>query len=211
MGNKDQSVKKSRSFPMADQPPNCKNYSHNLAMLKACSLGDLIEIKRGVYSHWAIFAGGEDVIHLAGEDNDGLDADWEARHVFVVCGQRFDKARVVVESFWPVAHGDISFKNNSRDRKWPPFAGTEVVERALAKIGKVEYSLLFENCEHFAKWCRYGRSKSDQVDKFLTAVGAGAAVSLAAGVSVMAKYCTKKKGEKGGKAGGKTTLKNSSD
>ena len=40
-----------------------------------------------------------------------------------------------------------------------------VVERARSKIGKNEYNPFTNNCEHFAMWCKTGRSSSDQVNK----------------------------------------------
>ena len=50
-----------------------------------------------------------------------------------------------------------------------PLSKEEIVRNALARIGRIGYNLLFENCEHFASWCRYGLSKSEQVDNLLTA------------------------------------------
>ena len=38
----------------------------------------------------------------------------------------------------------------------------------MSKLGRIGYNVLFDNCEHFASWCRYGLSKSDQADTFLT-------------------------------------------
>ena len=37
----------------------------------------------------------------------------------------------------------------------PHFSGKQVAERALSKVGMKGYKLLFKNCEHFAKWCKY--------------------------------------------------------
>lgn len=44
------------------------------------------------------------------------------------------------------------------------FAPAEVVERARSRLGEQNYSLLFQNCEHFAYWCRGGKSRSEQVE-----------------------------------------------
>ncbi len=38
-----------------------------------------------------------------------------------------------------------------------------IVQSALSKVGDVGYNMLFNNCEHFATWCRYGISMSHQV------------------------------------------------
>lgn len=45
-----------------------------------------------------------------------------------------------------------------------------VVERAKSKLGEREYNLLFNNCEHFASWCKTGISDSPQVRDFLPIV-----------------------------------------
>ena len=38
------------------------------------------------------------------------------------------------------------------------------VSRALSRVGEQNYNLLFNNCEHFASWCKTGRHRSGQVD-----------------------------------------------
>ena len=38
------------------------------------------------------------------------------------------------------------------------------LRRAMSRIGEQNYNLLFNNCEHFAIWCKTGRHRSDQVD-----------------------------------------------
>ena len=40
-----------------------------------------------------------------------------------------------------------------------------VVENARSKIGESKYNPFTNNCEHFAMWCKTGRSSSDQVNK----------------------------------------------
>ncbi len=45
-----------------------------------------------------------------------------------------------------------------------------VVERAESRLGEKEYNLLFNNCEHFASWCKTGVSDSRQVRNFLPLV-----------------------------------------
>lgn len=42
-----------------------------------------------------------------------------------------------------------------------------VVHRACSRLGEKHYNLLFNNCEHFATWCKTGRSESQQVKDFL--------------------------------------------
>ena len=41
------------------------------------------------------------------------------------------------------------------------------LRRAMGRIGEQNYNLLFNNCEHFATWCKTGRHRSGQIDSVL--------------------------------------------
>ena len=41
------------------------------------------------------------------------------------------------------------------------------LRRAMSRIGEQNYNLLFNNCEHFATWCKTGRHRSEQVNAVL--------------------------------------------
>jgi len=64
--------------------------------------------------------------------------------------------------------------------------GKETAERAMACVGegKGEYNLVFNNCEHFANWCKYGEKSSSQVRTAVAAtavaVGVGAIITAVA-------------------------------
>ena len=45
-----------------------------------------------------------------------------------------------------------------------------VVERAKSRLGENDYNLLFNNCEHFANWCKTGINDSKQVRNYLPAI-----------------------------------------
>jgi hypothetical protein len=45
-----------------------------------------------------------------------------------------------------------------------------VVERALSRLGEQKYNMLFNNCEHFATWCKTGISDSKQIRDFIPAI-----------------------------------------
>lgn len=49
------------------------------------------------------------------------------------------------------------------------FSRKETVMRALNVVGteKGKYALPWNNCEHFANWCRYGKKRSVQVEQFV--------------------------------------------
>lgn len=42
-----------------------------------------------------------------------------------------------------------------------------VVERAESRLGEKKYNFLFNNCEHFASWCKTGVSESQQIKDFI--------------------------------------------
>ncbi len=42
-----------------------------------------------------------------------------------------------------------------------------VINRATTRLGEQKYNLLFNNCEHFATWCKTGVSRSLQVEDFI--------------------------------------------
>jgi hypothetical protein len=63
------------------------------------------------------FSGDEKVIHLAGEENDGLNANINSASLFTICGRQFNKAFVRVDDFWKVVNDCKVYKNNSKDRK----------------------------------------------------------------------------------------------
>ena len=48
------------------------------------------------------------------------------------------------------------------------------LRRAMRRIGEQNYNLLFNNCEHFANWCKTGRHRSGQVEDWLHTSSLGA-------------------------------------
>ncbi|MDA0215659.1 MAG: lecithin retinol acyltransferase family protein [Cyanobacteria bacterium] len=53
------------------------------------------------------------------------------------------------------------------------------LRRAMGRLGEQNYNLLFNNCEHFAHWCKTGRHRSAQVESWLpAAVFSGARLLL---------------------------------
>jgi len=48
------------------------------------------------------------------------------------------------------------------------------LRRAMSRIGEQRYNLLFNNCEHFANWCKTGRHRSSQVEDWMQTSSLGA-------------------------------------
>uniref|UniRef100_A0A1I7V859 LRAT domain-containing protein n=1 Tax=Loa loa TaxID=7209 RepID=A0A1I7V859_LOALO len=87
-----------------------------------------------------------------------------------------------------VANGDSCRINNSLDKEKRPFPPVIVVDRALLMIGKTDYNLLLNNCEHFAKYCRYGLKESNQatVAKIILVISATYCMTGSLAVSAVA-------------------------
>jgi hypothetical protein len=48
------------------------------------------------------------------------------------------------------------------------------LRRAMGRLGEQNYNLLFNNCEHFAHWCKTGRHRSGQVENWVHTGSLGA-------------------------------------
>ena len=59
---------------------------------------------------------------------------------------------------------------NKKGQKLPLFgvgslySPKETVERAKSRLGEDKYNLAFNNCEHFALWCKTGLKESSQIE-----------------------------------------------
>uniref|UniRef100_A0A8C4WJT2 LRAT domain-containing protein n=1 Tax=Gopherus evgoodei TaxID=1825980 RepID=A0A8C4WJT2_9SAUR len=115
--------------------------------------GDLIEISRFGYRHWALYVGYGYVIHLV--TRTGFSS-----LMSVVA----DKAVVRKEPLWAVVKDDDYWVNNKHDRKLPRRSVDQIIQEAESLVGKtMPYSVTSENCEHFVTKLRYGVARSDQV------------------------------------------------
>eukprot|EP00058_Branchiostoma_floridae_P014984 XP_002600472.1 hypothetical protein BRAFLDRAFT_70153 [Branchiostoma floridae] len=92
------------------------------------------------------------------------------------------KVKVREDWFWDVVEDNLVriSDNIVFDTVPGPLPREEIVERARSKLGEGDYSTLFENCEHFAYWCRYNVVFSRQA---LTAAGASAGLIAAGAVT----------------------------
>jgi hypothetical protein len=72
-----------------------------------------------------------------------------------------------------------------RDNTGPAFLPAETVRRAEAQLSKHkgDYDLVFFNCEHFARWCKYGELESRQVRNAVKGVIIGTAAIATAVVA----------------------------
>jgi hypothetical protein len=103
-------------------------------------IGDHIVASRLGYEHHGIFIGDRNVIHYAG-------------------GSGLNKKGIEVTTY-------LNFMN-SGSRRIVQYSqrlpAEETVSRAYSRLGEDDYSIIFNNCEHFARYCATGISSSKQV------------------------------------------------
>ncbi|XP_030252939.1 phospholipase A and acyltransferase 3-like [Sparus aurata] len=143
--------------------------------------GDLIEIFRGTYQHWAVYVGDGFVVHVTSPP----DADVRHAASNSLMSAPTKKAMVRKQKLQE-AVGDNKWRiNNILDKKYKPRRAHIIVEEALLEVGKMmEYFVLSENCEHFATKLRYGKAESIQVRKAEQAATATGIVAAVGGVVV---------------------------
>ncbi|XP_039641336.1 phospholipase A and acyltransferase 4-like [Perca fluviatilis] len=113
--------------------------------------GDLIEISRGIYQHWAIYIGGMEVVHLTTPNSDF----WMALDT---------TGKVKRENIRDVVGNDRFKVNNLLDDKYQPRERDIIVKEACSMVGlKMPYCIVTRNCEHFVTDLRYGIPESRQV------------------------------------------------
>jgi len=115
--------------------------------------GDHLRVQRYGYWHHGIDCGDGTVIHYVGEEA-------EKRNAVL--------RRTPVEMFTRGGVADLVSYTRCDD---PDL----VLARAVSRLGESGYSLVRNNCEHFAHWCKTGKSRSRQVVNVMTTAGTLAA------------------------------------
>lgn len=114
---------------------------------EAMLAGDHLVTPRTGYNHHGIYIGNNKVIHYSGGST-GL-----------------NKGTVCVTSLFRFQHGKSVRVKYHEERA---FDGDDTVARAYLRLGEDEYSLLSNNCEHFATWCIHGIPISEQIKRVET-------------------------------------------
>jgi len=160
---------------------------------KKVKVGDVIGVSRGIYKHYAIFAGRGQVIHYASERGD-FGGEMSVRKTslvkfldnsedFFVCvfPEEYGKPKEKQASLFSLSglcqsllpgHFDpesvilevIEFFKKARYKIYSP---AETLKRAKSRIDENSYNLLFNNCEHFVIWCKTGISESHQINELV--------------------------------------------
>ncbi|XP_036373160.1 lecithin retinol acyltransferase-like [Megalops cyprinoides] len=134
--------------------------------------GDLLEVPRTLFIHFGIYLGDNKVAHLIPDflpvlTNDKCQIMKVVSNKRLLLGVLTKNASIRVDTVEDFAYGS-NILVNSMDRtfKKQPLPNENVAKRAENLIGAIPYSLLWNNCEHFVTYCRYGSAVSLQTDKF---------------------------------------------
>uniref|UniRef100_A0A8C1VB73 LRAT domain-containing protein n=1 Tax=Cyprinus carpio TaxID=7962 RepID=A0A8C1VB73_CYPCA len=125
--------------------------------------GDLIEISRGLYEHWAIYIGDGYVIHLV------LLSEHADAGVNSVKSVLHNKAEVKKGKLKDVVGEDQYRIHNLLDEQFEPHPTEDILRDAGSLVGNIlQYNVFTRNCEHFVTLLRYGKPQSQQVQHDLT-------------------------------------------
>ncbi|XP_035515372.1 lecithin retinol acyltransferase a [Morone saxatilis] len=134
--------------------------------------GDLLEVPRTIFSHYGIYLGDNKVAHLIPDilpvlTNDKKLIGSVITNKRLILGCIYRCATVRVDTLEDFAYGS-KILVNSMDKmmKNRALSNEEVAKGAEKLIGAFPYSLLWNNCEHFATYCRYGSAVSRQTEQF---------------------------------------------
>ncbi|XP_029349701.1 retinoic acid receptor responder protein 3-like [Echeneis naucrates] len=137
--------------------------------------GDLIEIFRGFYQHWAIYIGENEVVHLIPPNSDSGSLD-------LLMFMESSTATVRRQKVWDVIGCHDYHINNLLDEECEPHSPDVIVKEACGMVGRdLPYNISSNNCEHFVTELRYGKPESRQVKRAqtLALVGGAAAAGVA--------------------------------
>ncbi|KAG9347142.1 hypothetical protein JZ751_006069 [Albula glossodonta] len=144
------------------------DYREGLALQR----GDLLEVPRTLFIHFGIYLGDNKVAHLMPDimpviTNDKRQIQKVVTNKRLLLGVLSKNATIRVDTVEDFAYGSTILLNNMDSTfKKQALPNEEVAKRAEKLIGVIPYSLLWNNCEHFATYCRYGSPVSLQTDKF---------------------------------------------
>ncbi|NWR05017.1 HRSL1 enzyme, partial [Paradoxornis webbianus] len=120
--------------------------------------GDLIEIDRKVYQHWALYMGDGYVINVTPVDEGAPSLSVSTTSISAT------RAKVKKQLLKEVVGNHKWRVNNKYDRSLTPLPVEKIIWSVEHWIDKeVPYDVLGSNCEHFVTELRYGEGVSDQV------------------------------------------------
>ncbi|KAM8938653.1 lecithin retinol acyltransferase [Pelodytes ibericus] len=161
-----------KMFSMSEEDARTIDYDH----VSYFKRGDLLEVPRTLFVHYGIYLGNNKVAHLmpdilpALSDNTCLIGK-VVTNKRLIMGVLAKVASIRVDNVQDFAYGGSIIVNHMDcSFKTKPLSNEEVAQRAEKLVGVTSYSLLWDNCEHFVTYCRYGIPVSFQTEKFCKTV-----------------------------------------
>jgi hypothetical protein len=108
-------------------------------------IGSHLTTPRTAYTHHGLYIGNQQVIHLTSNS----------------------KVETVSLDEFTNGHGYSEPSFHSK------FSRQDIVKRAQSRLGNEDYSLVFNNCEHFVNWCLHDKPHSKQVHHVVNSIGNG--------------------------------------
>lgn len=136
--------------------------------------GDIIGVQRagGLYDHYGVYENDNRIYEYAARDSDSGRADVhtttlkafirDSAGCFVlIFPEKYGRpAKLEIPVFSAVDYAD-------KAAAYHLYSPEETIQRAKSRLGETKYSLLFNNCEHYAIWCKTGIHESHQIEDLL--------------------------------------------
>uniref|UniRef100_A0A8C4R3B9 Lecithin retinol acyltransferase a n=1 Tax=Eptatretus burgeri TaxID=7764 RepID=A0A8C4R3B9_EPTBU len=146
--------------------------------LRGCAYkrGDMLQVPRTIFTHFGIYLGNRRVAHFLPDilpllTNDQRLLTSVVTNTRLILGCMARKGTVRIDCLEDFVYGAPVVRVNVLDSEDGTLEGLnslppeEVAQRAEHYLGDLVYSLLWNNCEHFVTYCRYGTARSLQTDK----------------------------------------------
>jgi hypothetical protein len=149
--------------------------------------GDILAVNCGLYYHYGVYSGKNHVIHYSAKNGNfgkSINVHETALNHFLRGGRclicRFpdicQKPDLGTKIFKMIRNPTVfsvldsvsALLTELSGSGFHLYSGKETVERARSRLGEDKYNLIFNNCEHFAVWCKTGISGSSQVSTVLS-------------------------------------------
>lgn len=115
---------------------------------KSINPGNILRVSRGWYWHYGVYVGQDEVVHFTSDDGDTSSNN----EIMKTSTSRFIRDSENIEI--------LGFPDEVRGQ--PIYTREETCKRALSQVGRSDYSLFNNNCQHFALWCKTGVAFSGQ-------------------------------------------------
>jgi len=142
--------------------------------------GMVLKISRGIYNHYAVYVGSGEVIHYSSYDSD-ISQDNSIIKTSIQHFIREEKSFIILKfpdkykvSFQVMMRRSVlsgisipsmlSGIDNDLKEKYNLYSNEDTARRAENRLGEKKYSVLSNNCEHFAIWCKTGIEISAQIN-----------------------------------------------